>query len=179
MLKMVPPAEKAAVRAPRVDYPRWVEEVGADDTFYLVGKEAENTPMPGWVPMHDYKKNPWSSLNGEVVLYAGLHDQGRLYEKSLYAQAETDIVYEVPEGYTHFVAAAGLGSKSEVSSVVFRVIVDGVEKYRSDVYRHPRPVLPVVVDIRGAKEIRLATEDAGDGVYQDYAWWGEARLVKE
>jgi hypothetical protein len=179
LLKIVPPAAATATQAPRVKYPGWVEQVSEEDTLYLIEKETVNTPMPGWVPLHDYKKHPWTSLNKDAELYSGLHDQGQLYKKSLYAQAETDIIYEIPDGYTHFVAAAGLGSKQPTSSVVFRVLVDGEEVYRSDVCRHPQPVLPVVVNIEGAKTLRLATEDAGDGLYHDYAWWGEARLLKK
>ena len=59
------------------------------------------------------------------------------------------------------------------------MLVDGKEKFRSDVYRLGEPLLPVVVDIKGAKKLELATEDAGDGIYTDYVWWGEARLIKK
>jgi len=37
-------------------------------------------------------------------------------------------------------------------------------------------VLPVVVDVRGANELTLIVTDAGDGLTNDYAWWGDARL---
>jgi hypothetical protein len=147
------------------------------DTLLLITREAENTPMPGWVPRHDYKANPWESLNGDQKLYSGPRDSGRVYRNSLYAQAETNIEFKLPDGYTHFVAAAGLGSKNEKTSVVFRVLVDGEQKFRSDVFKLGIPVQPVVVDIRGAETMTLITEDAGDGIYHDYAWWGEARLV--
>ena len=173
------PAGKAATQAPPVDYPDWVEQVPEDDVMFLITREVENTPMPGWVPRHDYEANPWKSLNGDQKLYCGPRDSGRVYKNSLYAQAETNIEFKLPDGYTHFVAAAGLGSKNEKTSVVFRVLVDGAEKFRSDVMKIGVPVQPVVVDIRGADTMTLITEDAGDGIYHDYAWWGAARLIKE
>jgi hypothetical protein len=179
LLAYRPLSEDAVTAAPRAKFPGWVEQSTAAGAQYLIDLDAANTPMPGWVPMNDHKKNPWHSLNRDVTLYAALDDPGQEYKKGLYAQAETEIVYDLPEGYTHFVAAAGLGSQREKSSVVFRVLVDGEEKFRSDVYRIGQPVLPVVVDITGARELRLRTEDAGDGLYMDFAWWGEARLVKK
>jgi len=169
---------KAAAVAPRVKFPDWVEKVPAQKTRYLIGLKAANTPRPGWIPSRDKNidTNPWSGLNRDAELFAGRNDVGRLYPRSLYAHAETEIVYELPEGFTHFVAAAGFGNREEASSVVFRVLVDGKETFRSDVYRLG-PILPVVVDIQGAKKLELVTEDAGDGLRGDYAWWGEARLV--
>ena len=41
------------------------------------------------------------------------------------------------------------------------------------------PVQPVVVDISGGKVIELLTEEAGDGLYGDYTFWGEARLINK
>jgi len=80
---------------------------------------------------------------------------------------------------TTFVAAAGLGNNDANASVVFHVLVDGMEKFKSDVYKSGKPVLPVVVDVKGGKELKLVADGAGDGISNDYAWWGEARLIRE
>ena len=40
------------------------------------------------------------------------------------------------------------------------------------------PVQPVVVDIAGGKLLELITEEAGDGLYGDYTFWGEARVIR-
>jgi len=113
-------------------------------------------------------------------LMAGVsRDEGRLYNKSVYGEAPSEIIYSVPAGCTTFVSAVGLGNNSARSSVVFQVYVDGVKKYDSELYKLGAPVLPVVVDVKGAKELKLVVGDAGDGYYDDYSWWGEARLVKE
>ena len=57
------------------------------------------------------------------------------------------------------------------------MLVDGNEKYNSGVMRLGTPVQPVVVDIAGGKLLELMTEEAGDGLYGDYTFWGEARLL--
>jgi hypothetical protein len=41
------------------------------------------------------------------------------------------------------------------------------------------PVLPVVVDVSGAQKLTLVITDAGDGLVDDYSWWGEARLIRK
>ena len=159
---------------PRVKYPDWVERVPGEKRQYLIDLKVENDPRPDWV----HRGRAWDAHNKDWKLYTSEKDAGRQYDKSLYAHAETEIVYALPEGYTHFVAAAGFGDPGVTrGSVIFRVLVDGKEKYRSAVYRLG-PLLPVVVDIEGAKKLELVTEDAGDGIYHDYVWWGEARLVK-
>ena len=85
---------------------------------------------------------------------------------------------EIPEDAVTFAAAAGFGNKHEKSSAIFRVLVDGEEKYNSGVMRLGSPVQPVVVNISGGKLLELVTEEAGDGLYGDYTFWGEARLIE-
>jgi hypothetical protein len=179
LLKYLPPKDQVVTAAPRVKYPDWLEGAPADKCKHLIDLKTENTPVPGWVPGQDHQKNPWHSLNADTKLFASMTDPGQEYKKSLYAHAETTIVYKLPEGYSHFVAAAGFGAAQPKASVIFRVLVDGKDKYNSGVVRMGHPVLPVVVEIAGAKKLELITEEAGDGLYQDYTWWGEARLVKK
>jgi len=160
---------------PRVKYSEWVAKVPEEKCQYLIELKVKNDPRPDWVP----KGKPWKELNEDTKLYTNKYDAGQEYKKTLYAHAETEIVFALPEGYTHFVAAAGFGDPVVPrGSVVFRVLVDGKEKYRSGVYRQG-PLLPVVVNVKGAKKLELVTEDGGDGIYHDYVWWGEARLVKK
>jgi len=163
-----------------IKYPAWVAAVPEAKTIWLVDLKPTNTPRPGWLPKRkdSWKKKTWAEMNGPTRLYADLFNPlGIACPKSLYAQAETTIVYDIPAGCSKFVAAAGLGNRSETSSVVFKVIVDGKEKFNSGLYRCGRPILPVIVDVKGAKELRLVTTDGGDGIGYDYAWWGDALAV--
>ena len=104
---------------------------------------------------------------------------GNKCPRSLYAQAETTIIYDLPAGYSTFVAAAGLGTQSESSSVVFKVFVDEKEKFSSGVFRCGSATRILTIDIKGARKLKLVTTDAGDGIGYDYAWWGDARLIRE
>jgi len=167
--------EKVYAAPRRVEYPESARNLPAERLLYLMDLEPKNEPKPGWLPAG--KK--WAGMNGKVTLMSALeHKGGITYQKSLYAQATTEIVYVIPEGCTMFAAAAGLGNNDRRTSVVFKVLVDGAVKYQSPIYRAGKPVLPVVVDVRGGKELRLILEDGGDGIFYDYAWWGEARLIR-
>ena len=68
-------------------------------------------------------------------------------------------------------------NRDEKSSAIFRVLLDGKERYNSGVMRLGTPVQPVVVDITGGKLLELITEEAGGGLYGDYTFWSEARLI--
>jgi len=97
--------------------------------------------------------------------------------KSLYGQSISEIVYEVPEGASLFAAAIGFGAKARESSVEFQVFVDGVKSFDSGLFRLGLPLVPVVVDVGGARELKLVVTDGGDGITNDYGWWGDARFI--
>jgi hypothetical protein len=170
-----------AAAAPRVTYPESVAKAGADKTVWLAGVKPLEMPNPGWIPRIKYKGKVWfPDFNShDLKLYSGRNDAGQLYQKSLYAHAETTIKYEISADVALFAAAAGFGIKDDKSSAIFRVRVDGEEKYNSGVMTIETPVQPVVVDISGGKLLELITEEAGDGLASDYTFWGEARLIKK
>ena len=62
-------------------------------------------------------------------------------------------------------------------SVIFRVLVDGQERFTSDVLRSGNAPRSVHVSLTGAQEVRLEARDAGDGISCDMANWAEARLT--
>jgi len=186
LLKYAVPAaagEGAATAAalPRVVYPKAVAGAPEDKIIWLAGLEPIEMPVPGWIPMIKFKGKKWfpDYNSNDLLLYSGPDDVGQLYNKSLWAHAETTIKYTIPDGAVTFAAAAGFGNQDEKSSAIFRVKVDGKEVYNSGVMKLGTPVQPVVVDIAGGKLLELITEEAGDGLYGDYTFWGEARLVKK
>jgi hypothetical protein len=71
------------------------------------------------------------------------------------------------------------GARARNASVEFKVLVDGTEKYSSSLYLFGEKVLPVVVDVRGTKELKLVVTDGCDGIANDYAWWAEPRFLRE
>jgi len=170
----------AARALPRVRYPKRVADAPEGKIIWLADLKPIEMPAPGWIPRAKFRGKKWfPDYNAhDLLLYSGPQDAGQLYKKSLWAHAETTIKYKIPEGAVLFAAAAGFGNKDKRSSAVFRVLVDGKEKYNSGVMKLGMPVQPVVVDIAGGKILELITEEAGDGLYADYTFWGEARLIK-
>ena len=186
LLRYAPPAETAdgevVVGAlPRVVYPKSVANAPADKIIWLADVEPLEMPVPGWFPVIKFKGKKWfpDYNSNDLKLYSGPNDQGQLYEKSLWAHAETTIKYNIPAAAAIFAAAAGFGDKNEKSSAVFRVKLDGKEVYNSGLMKVETPVKAVVVDLADAKVLELLTEEGGDGLYGDYTFWGEARLIRK
>lgn len=165
---------------PRVVYPDKVANAPTDSIVWLADVKPVEMPVPGWFPAVKFKGKTWyPDYNAkDLLLFSGPDDTGQTYEKSLWAHAETTIKYAIPEGVTTFAAAAGFANKHEKSSAIFRVLVDGSEKYNSGVMKLGSAVQPVVVNVSGGTLLELITEEAGDGLYGDYTFWGEARLLK-
>jgi hypothetical protein len=167
------PVRKSILPPWEVQYPTEGLGVSKENTTWLL----DLTPTKGeagWLPAGQ----TWQSLSGDIKLLTDRSRGGRVYSKSIYGQASSEFVYSLEGKYKTFVAAAGIGTIKADASVEFIVYVDGKRKYKSDPYRIGQPVLPVVVDVRGAKVLKLVITDAGDGIRNDYAWWGEARLLK-
>ncbi|GAA2880211.1 hypothetical protein GCM10020220_082710 [Nonomuraea rubra] len=61
-------------------------------------------------------------------------------------------------------------------SVEFGVVADGVERARSPVLRAADAAYELSADVTGARYVDLVAGDAGDGVGNDHADWGEARF---
>lgn len=61
-------------------------------------------------------------------------------------------------------------------SVEFLVFVDGRKAYQSGVMHASDPPRTVEVDVRGAGELWLVVDPGQDGIRDDHADWGEARL---
>jgi len=169
----VPLTRRSIVPDWEVQYPATVRGVPAERLTWLVDIEPESAKV-GWLPAG----KSWVELSGPVKLLTRPPDQGRVYVRSLYAQAASEFVYRLDGNYATFAAAVGLGAIKTDASVRFIVYVDGKRRFRSPLYRFGQPVLPVVVDVRGARELKLVVTDGGDGIRNDYAWWGEARLIR-
>ncbi len=61
--------------------------------------------------------------------------------------------------------------------MIFRVLVDGQERFTSPIVRGGDAPLPVSVDVRGAKKLELLVDYADRADVLDHADWLDARLV--
>ncbi len=166
------PKRKSIIPMSRAVFSERIQSYPQDKIVYLQSLTPQKI-KPGWMPAG----SQWKWLNRTVKLYCHPAQEPTSYPHSLYGQSNFAVTYAVPAKAIFFVAAAGLGVLNRVASVRFHVFVDGAEKYTSSLYRTGMPVLPIVVDVSGARTIRLVTDDGGDGIRNDYAWWGAARFL--
>jgi len=167
--------DKEMVTTERVEFPAWVEKASEPNLVYLYDTEHISRIAPGW----SKRGKSLEEQGGTVKLFSALNDTGVAYEKSLYAHADYRIDYAIPDGFTHFASAAGFGGTAKRGDVVFQVWVDEEKKYDSGMVRCGDPVIPVVVDIAGGKQITLVTLVADHNIQNDYVFWGAARLVRK
>lgn len=136
----------------------------------LTPKQASN----GWGTVRKDK-----SISGGVI---GLTRDGDFvdYNKGLGLHSNAEYVYDLEgKDYDYFESYVGVDKamSSSPASVIFKVLVDGEEKFNSGVMRGTTPQKYVKVDLKNAKELKLIVSDAGDGNTSDHASWGDAKLA--
>lgn len=102
------------------------------------------------------------------------------YAKGIGTHASSEIVIGPDGEYESFEAEAGAQwQEGTEGSVVFHVVVDGKELFKSGVMRRDDPAVPVRIPVKGAMELKLLVDDAGNGIACDGANWAEARLIRD
>lgn len=113
-------------------------------------------------------------ISGQPLSIGGL-----LYEHGIATHANGEYLYQIDGKYERFQATIGLDTMNGcgMGSVVFKVFADGHELYASSILTSISSAENIDLDIAGVKELKLAVEDAGDGITCDHATWGEAVLI--
>jgi hypothetical protein len=122
-----------------------------------------------------------NASNGEVLAGDGnpLTLNGVVYAKGLGVHASSEVNVSLAGQYKTFLADLGLDDEvGETGSVVFKVIVDGVEVFDSGVLTGASATKSVSVDVTGKLQLKLVVTDGGDTVDFDHADWAGARLAK-
>lgn len=103
------------------------------------------------------------------------------YTRGLYCHANSRVIVHLPEPGVRFNAVVGVDSNEQTGggrgSVVFSVVVDDKEHWRSAVMREGMSGVAVDVDLNGATTFALVVEDGGDGISCDQSDWADARVV--
>ena len=143
--------------------------------------EAATTAQPDYLSDHPEliisSTQGWGALGFDVAA-GGLPLQigERRFDKGLGHHAN-GVITLLPDGqYESFDAEVGL-QPCAGGSVIFRVIVDGQQRFDSGVMRSGDAPKPIHVPLFGAQEIRLEAGDAGDGIGCDMANWANARFT--
>jgi alpha-galactosidase len=134
---------------------------------------------------------PWTSMtngwgaverdrsNGELGAEDGrpLTLNGATYTKGLGVHSYSEVRYALNGQCSTFEAVIGVDDEvGSLGSVVFHVVVDGIERYTSGVLTGASASQPVLVSLAGAGELGLVVTDAGDGPFYDHADWADAHV---
>ena len=100
----------------------------------------------------------------------------RLWERGREAESPSNAQRFSPP--TRFEAQVAIDdSTAGRGSVIFRVLVDGQERFASPILRGGDAPVPVSVDLRGAKKLELLVDYADRADVLDHANWLDARLT--
>jgi len=97
----------------------------------------------------------------------------------LSTHSNSAITYELNKNYSYFKFDAAIGQEAgNKGTVVFKVILDGKEVYRSPLIHGWEEPLHVEIPVSGKDIMDLVVTDGGDGINNDHAVWGNAKLYK-
>ncbi|WP_328989103.1 NPCBM/NEW2 domain-containing protein [Kribbella sp. NBC_01245] len=128
----------------------------------------------GWGPVERDRSNgeDGAADGGPLTL------DGVQYAKGLGTHAPSAVSVRLGGNCSTFTAKIGVDDEMEDRGrVIFKVAVDGVVKYTSDLLTGSSPTVPVSVDLTGGQTLSLQVTDSGDGITSDHADWAEAKLT--
>ncbi len=164
----------AAIRPPLAKLAR--VHVRGDHVRYLADRKESRAVFVGYLGegTHREKFGRNTTLDGRVLRVGGApHDRG------LGTQSRTLLAYRLEPGDRRFQATVALDDRAgPLGSVVFRVLLDGKEKFATPSMTVRDAPREIDLDLSGAKILILAAEFGDRGDVQDQADWIEARLIR-
>ncbi|MEV0390869.1 endo-alpha-N-acetylgalactosaminidase family protein [Nonomuraea sp. NPDC050643] len=127
----------------------------------------------GWGPVErDRSNGDTGPADGGPIVVGG-----QAYAKGLGTHAPAKVRFFLGGRCTAFTAFVGVDDvQATRGSVLFSVVADGAEKARSPVLGAADAAYELGADVSGARYVDLVAGDAGDGIGNDHADWGEARF---
>ncbi len=105
--------------------------------------------------------------------------RGQRYRKGLGVHSRAELTYRLDGQFELFHAVVGVDDNTGGGgSVVFQVLVDGEEKFRSEPLTGNSAPMVIRVPLDGAKELTLITDFGEFGDVLDHADWADAYLVR-
>jgi alpha-galactosidase len=117
---------------------------------------------------------PNRSVEGNPLTIAG-----QIFKKGLGSHSEGLITLDLKGGAQRFQALVGLDDEAagHKGSVVFSVLADKKEIFRSPLMVAGTKAVKVDVSLKGVKKLSLIIEDGGDGTDYDHADWVDAYVL--
>ena len=127
----------------------------------------------GWGPAErDRSNGELGAADGGPLVINGVS-----YPKGLGVHAASDIRYPLNGTCSTFTAVVGVDDEvGTAGSVIFQVLVNGIQRYDSGVMTGTTAAKSVTVDISGGTELRLLVNDAANGTAGDHGDWADAQL---
>jgi len=105
--------------------------------------------------------------------------QGVTFSKGIACPSRTELVYDLKERFSVFVAQIGIDDDvGPRGSVIFRVSGDDRELYASPLMTGRMPAELIRVDVSGVHRLTLTVDYGDDLDIADHADWGGARLIR-
>jgi len=132
--------------------------------------QAKYIPYVG--PTREYRSD--RSVRGRALRLGG-----QSFDRGIGTQSRTLLAYELEPGDRRFQALVGVDEQAgPLGSVVFRVLTDGKERYKSPLLTETDTPRAIEIDLAGAKHLILITEYGDRGDVRDLADWVEARIIR-
>jgi len=123
-------------------------------------------------PTREYRVD--RTVDGHLLQLAG-----QTYDRGIGTQSRTLMAYAIEPGDRRFQALVGVDERAgPMGSVVFRVLLDGVEQFNTPPLTDRDAPRSIDVDLSGGKFLILVTEFGDRGNVRDLADWVEARLIR-
>lgn len=105
-----------------------------------------------------------------------LRSANKKYEQGIGVHANSKIEYLVDSSFSEFYAECAIDDETVAgkdigASVIFRVLFDDKEVFKSPVVRYKDTPNKIRLKLNGCKKITLEVTDAGDGGHSDHANW--------
>jgi hypothetical protein len=133
-----------------------------------------------------YEHTPYLGISWSLgvncsVARRDLRLAGSVFDRGLGMHSACRVRYAVPAGYRFFEARVGLDDVTgRLGSVRLRILIDGKEcdpgLKRDLTHRHG--ILPVRLDVAGARELTLIVDFGQGGDVGDHVNWADARFLR-
>ncbi len=140
------------------------------------------------------KKRPGISLDGVAarVVEAGevglsldrsaggrvLRMAGEAFAGGIGTTAGTVLEFDLDGRFSSLLARVGIDAEvGPAGTARIRILVDDEERLATDPLVGGAPPVPITIDVRGGKRLRLIVEDGGDGAADDHVDIVDARLI--
>lgn len=159
----------------RVQKTRSVAVVALGDYSYLTDYDWQSAHTSHGTIRKD--KSP----SDNIIRLTGEKNEEIAYERGLGTHAIATVVYDLSDkDYKYFTAYVGVDRAmyGKIGSVGYEVWADGEKVFDSGKMNSKDPQKYVEIDINGVKELKLITNDGGNGIGSDHGVWADTKLHK-